>query len=90
MQIALLVELVAQITLLVAQIFEALDDCDIAGGTSLDLDGDGWPDDCPCAGDIDGDGVVGFSDLLEVLGSWQNPYTFEDLLLVLGNWGTCP
>ena len=54
-----------------------------------------------CAADLDGDGSVGFGDLIEVLSSW-GPCTgcpadvdgngdvgFSDLLLVLSTWGDC-
>ena len=56
-------------------------------------------------GDIDGDGVVGTSDLLLLLGAWGDcppkgdcPADLDDdgavgttdLLILLGNWGPCP
>lgn len=56
----------------------------------------------PCAGDADGDGTVGFSDILTVLGAWgpcdgcfgdldhDGSVGFADLLIVLGGWGPCP
>ena len=46
------------------------DDCDIAGGTSLDIDGNGIPDECDMLADLDGDGVVGITDFLILLGAW--------------------
>ncbi len=57
-----------------------------------------------CSGDMTGDGVVGFADILEALASWgpctQDPCNadvtgdgevgFDDVLEVLGHWGPCP
>ncbi len=55
-----------------------------------------------CPGDADGDGVVGITDFLAVLGNWgPNPghsadfdddgvVGITDFLAVLGNWGSCP
>lgn len=82
------------------------DSCDIDSGGSSDSDGDGIPDECEdqpgTDGDATGDGVVGFADLLIVLGTFgacpappedcsadfdQNgSVDFADLLVVLGNW----
>ena len=61
---------------------------------------------CPgdsCAQDIDGDGTVGFTDLLDVLSFWgpcpggcaqdidgDELVGFTDLLDVLSFWGPCP
>ncbi len=57
-------------------------------------------DTCPV--DFDGDGEVGFGDVLAVLASWgpcascredldgDGMVGFSELLLVLGNWGVCP
>jgi hypothetical protein len=53
-----------------------------------------------CPADIDGDGVVGFEDLLVVLASWgpcacaadidgDGEVGFPDLLIVLAEWGEC-
>ncbi len=54
-----------------------LDVCDIAQGTSFDVNHNGLPDECeksPCPADIapqpNGDGVVNVSDLLLILSSW--------------------
>jgi hypothetical protein len=44
-----------------------LDACDIAGGTSRDVNGNGIPDECECLVDITGDGIVNVYDLLTVL-----------------------
>ncbi len=56
----------------------------------------------PCPADLDGDGSVGVSDLLELLASWGPckgcPADFDgngdvgvsDLLTLLANWGPCP
>jgi outer membrane protein assembly factor BamB len=55
----------------------------------------------PCDGDVDGDGVVGFDDLLLVLAEWgpcpgcpedidgDDEVGFPDLLIVLAEWGDC-
>ncbi len=54
-----------------------------------------------CFGDIDGDGTVGFGDLLEILGNWgpckgcpqdvdhDGTVAFGDILVVLAGWGVC-
>ncbi len=47
-----------------------LDICDIADGTSLDVDGDGLPDECDCPGDIDGDNDVDLTDLAQLLANY--------------------
>lgn len=82
------------------------DSCDLSRGTSLDADGDGIPDECvdpACPRDLDGDGQVGFDDLLIVLGAWgpcgsatcvgdlddDGLVNFVDLLLILASWGAC-
>jgi hypothetical protein len=55
----------------------------------------------PCPADLDGDEMVGFSDLLIVLNSWDDAggiadlddsgvVGFGDLLIVLNQWGPCP
>jgi hypothetical protein len=57
----------------------------------------------PCPYDIDGDLIIGFSDLLVVLSMWgpcpppcpgdldgNGLVGFSDLLLILSNWGPCP
>lgn len=78
-----------------------LDECDIADGTSLDLDGDGRPDECGggSPADFNGDGMVTVEDLLQLLGAWGPcPGCMEDLdgdgmvgttdlLILLGGWG---
>ena len=54
-----------------------------------------------CVEDCDGDGNIGFSDLISLLSLWgtADPYAdvdhdlvvgFSDLLIVLSNWGPCP
>ena len=60
---------------------------------------------CPCPGDVDGDGAVGFTDVLGTLTAWgpcpappdpcpadlddDEMVGFADLLVVLGAWGPC-
>jgi len=52
-------------------------------------------------GDVNGDGLVNFADMLQVIGAWgpcgvpcpedlsgNGVVGFEDLLLVIGNWTT--
>ena len=74
------------------------DDCDIAMGTSLDLNHDGIPDECECPADLDGDGDVGIDDLLAVLAAWgtdagdvtgDGTTDVNDLLEVMAAWGPC-
>ena len=79
------------------------DECDIADGTSEDANGNGIPDECECEGDVNGNGDVGFSDLLAILTSWgpcppgdcpedldgNGDVGFGDVLIVLLNWGPC-
>ncbi len=62
----------------------------------------GNPAGAPCAWDIGGDGVVGITDLLAILGAWGpnpgHPADFNgdgivgitDLIKLLSNWGPCP
>ena len=54
----------------------------------------------PCPWDLDVNGNVGTSDLLELLAQWGTPGTADfdgsgevgtsDLLALLANWGPCP
>jgi hypothetical protein len=60
---------------------------------------------CPCAADLDGDGVVGFFELLSLLSLWgpcpgspgdcpedldgDGVVGLTDLLIVLAAWGPC-
>ncbi|MBX3358707.1 MAG: PQQ-dependent sugar dehydrogenase [Phycisphaeraceae bacterium] len=44
--------------------------CDIAAGTSLDVNQDGIPDECHCPADWDGDGVVAPADVGAFVASW--------------------
>ena len=43
----------------------------------------------PCEGDIDGDGFVNVTDLLNVIANWGDPYAVDDLLTVIASWGQC-
>ena len=77
------------------------DACDIAGGQSIDDDGNGVPDECECSADFDGDGDVDAADLADLLAAW-GPNTCHpadingdhqvdsfDLGLLLSAWGPC-
>jgi len=82
------------------------DHIDIANGTSEDVNGNGIPDECEdlgpdCLGDLNGDGVVNSSDLLELLNAWgpcpgcpedlndDGVVNSSDLLELLNAWGPC-
>jgi len=82
-----------------------LDLCDIADGFSTDENNNGIPDECEppdCPWDLDGNAIVGASDLLSLLLQWgsnpNGPPDFDgngavgasDLLALLANWGPCP
>ena len=66
-----------------------------------DCDRDGVPDECQsCPGDLDGDGIIGGSDLSVLLGAWGTAEPLadldgngivsgSDLSVLLGNWGAC-
>jgi hypothetical protein len=75
------------------------DDCDIAEGTSADLDLNGIPDECVLLPqDLNGNGIIDVGDLLLLLGDWGFcgvcPADFDhngtvdvaDLLSLLGVW----
>ncbi|MCA9291724.1 MAG: hypothetical protein KDA25_11395 [Phycisphaerales bacterium] len=79
------------------------DSCEIAAGTVEDVDGDGVPDECVarCEADLDGDGIVGPTDLAALLAAWgtnpAGPPDFNadgdvgpsDLATLLAAWGPC-
>ncbi|MCP3905036.1 MAG: hypothetical protein GY715_15540 [Planctomycetes bacterium] len=56
----------------------------------------------PCPADLNGDGDVGFGDILAVIGAWgpcaccpedldgSGDVGFGDILEIIGNWGPCP
>ncbi|HYC78655.1 MAG TPA: GC-type dockerin domain-anchored protein [Phycisphaerales bacterium] len=48
-----------------------LDLCDVAAGSSDDLDGDGVPDECECRADFNGDGQVNTQDVIAFLNAWN-------------------
>ena len=62
---------------------------------------DGWDgQSIPCPGDVDVDGMVGFSDLVAILSAWGSGSAaadldgngivdFSDLVAVLSSWGDC-
>lgn len=53
------------------------------GTLTLTAEGSG----CPCVWDLDGDCVVGPSDLAALLASWNDPYGPADLAALLAEWG---
>ena len=62
-----------------------LDYLDIINGTSLDINGNGVPDECECLADLTGDDQVNVEDIFAVLGLWGEcpdpcpPYCAGDL-----------
>lgn len=73
-------------------------DCEGLFAGAADLDLDGVPDACACDADLDGDGMVGPSDLASLLGAWGTPGAdldgdgqtgASDLTVLLGSWGDC-
>ena len=46
------------------------DVCEIISGDASDLNGNDVPDECDVLGDLDGDGVVGITDFLDLLAVW--------------------
>ena len=73
---------------------------DILYGTSLDLDGDGQPDECQCHEDTDANGSVDVLDMLRILDQWgsngpdgdvdlDGTVGLSDLLAVVQAWGQC-
>jgi hypothetical protein len=78
------------------------DTCDLLLGLGDDSNGNGIPDKCEqCPWDLDGSGVVGITDFLELLAMWGSspggPPDFDgdgtvgivDFLALLANWGPC-
>ena len=78
------------------------DDCEILSGDVNDLNGNGIPDTCDVPGDLDGDGTVGITDFLLLLGAWgpcgecgacladidgDCQVGINDMLILLGAWG---
>ncbi|MCA9289581.1 MAG: hypothetical protein KDA25_00540 [Phycisphaerales bacterium] len=54
----------------------------------LTLTCDGTPcTGCPCAWDLDGDCIVGPTDLASLLANWGSPYGPSDLAALLAEWG---
>lgn len=90
---------------------DIVSDCDANGQTdavaiafgAADLDRNGVPDTCECAGDLNGDGTTSGQDLGILLGFWGTPATTlpradinrdglvtgADLGLLLADWGPC-
>ena len=80
------------------------DSCDLASGTSHDVNDDGVPDECQCLGDVNGDGRIDVADVKSLLLGWGScgdcstcgsdvtadcQVDVLDLLAVLSNWGVC-
>lgn len=79
------------------------DSIDIGGGSSVDTNVDGTPDECQCLVDLTGDGLVNGIDLAAILAYWGpvppggsiadlNDDGFVngiDLAAILGAWGAC-
>ncbi len=78
------------------------DACDLDAGLSQDADGNRVPDECDCPWDLDGSGLVSFTDFLGLLANWGTwpggPPDFDgdgvvgivDFLHLLQHWGPCP
>lgn len=79
-------------------------DCDQDGlldACEVDSDGDGIPNDCECASDLDHDGWIGAADLVALLNAWgllghraedlsgNGTVDAVDVSLLLGKWGAC-
>ena len=71
-----------------------------AVGTATDENGDGTPDQCECAADLDSDGSVTGSDMAILLGDWgligssadldgDGFVDGADLTILLASWGAC-
>ena len=75
--------------------------CDIHTGASIDQNRNNVPDECECAGDVDGDGTVNIDDIIEVILAWgatgsnaadldgDGTVGLQDLVLVLNFYGQC-
>jgi len=78
----------------------------VVGGPWLEPDGEvrfyeGFMDTCDCVGDLNGDGTVGVSDVLQIIGMWgecqgcdedldENGFVdVGDLLQLISIWGNC-
>jgi hypothetical protein len=84
----------------------AADACDIADGTSPDVNANGIPDECedlcPCDCEDPPDGTVDVGDFLALLAQWGGPGPCDcegppdgavdvgDFLALLAGWGPCP
>jgi hypothetical protein len=81
-------------------------DYGIAGAPWLEPDGEvqfynGFITSCECLGDVDGDGSVGVTDLLQLIGAWgvcancdedlngNGVVEVSDILELISFWGTC-
>jgi hypothetical protein len=66
-----------------------------------DANVNGIPDACECPADLDGDGEVGFAEILQVIGAWgpcgscpedlngNGAVDFADILVIIASWGAC-
>ncbi|MCP3902619.1 MAG: hypothetical protein GY715_03200 [Planctomycetes bacterium] len=77
-----------------------LDITDIINGTSLDLNGNGIPDECGCSADLNGNADVGFDDILLIIAAWgctscpedvsgNGIVDFADILEAIAQFGPC-
>ena len=73
---------------------------DIGDGESLDVNGNGIPDECECPADLNGDQVVDVNDVLLVIAAFgqsnsagdidgNGEVDIVDILLAIEGWGTC-
>ncbi|MEM1165333.1 MAG: hypothetical protein AAGI30_03485 [Planctomycetota bacterium] len=56
----------------------AMRDIILSFGGSLDVDGNGRPDECPCTGDANGNGIVNVEDFIDVLLNFGGPGPLGD------------
>lgn len=77
------------------------DECEIAEGAA-DCNKNGILDSCECPGDVSGDCLMGFADVLAVIGAWgpckgacpadvtrDGEVGYADILEILRTWGPC-
>ena len=74
---------------------------DIFGGASLDVNGNGIPDECECLANLDGDNDVDVTDLLILITNFgstgsligdldgDQDVDITDLIALIAAWGDC-